>query len=113
MKQLILIALLVTGISKAQTFTTFELINNKGEVVVDIERINEVKFSDNEITIRRERGFARLTFVEKLEPFEYNGVIYNNHYIVETIFDTKIRVLFTDSIIIRLMSDGSVSIIRR
>ena len=113
MKHLILIALLITGISKAQTFTTFELINKKGETVVDIERINEVKFSDNEITIRRERGFARLTFVEKLEPFEYNGVLYENHYIVETIFGTKIKVLFTDSIIIRIMSDGSVSIIRK
>ena len=110
---IILFALFCIKKATSQTFTTFELINNKGEVVVNIERINEVKFSDKEITIRRERGFARLTFVEKLEPFEYNGVIYNNHYIVETIFDTKIRVLFTDSIIIRLMSDGSVSIIRR
>jgi hypothetical protein len=113
MKHLILFALLITGISKAQTFTTFELINNKGEKVVDIERINEVKFSDNEITISRKRGFARLTFVEKLEPFEYSGLVYKNHYIVETIFGTKIRVLFTDNIIIRLMSDGTVSIIRR
>ena len=113
MKHLILIALLITGISKAQTFTTFELYNKKGEKVVDIERINKVKFSDNEITIRRERGFARLTFVEKLEPFEYDGVLYENHYIVETHFGTKMKVLFTDSIIIRIMSDGTISIIRR
>lgn len=110
---IILFAFFCIKKATGQTFTTFELINKKGEKVVDIERINEVKFSNKEITISRERGFARLTFVEKLEPFEYDGVIYKNHYIVETIFGTKIRVLFTESIIIRLMSDGSVSIIRR
>ena len=110
---IILFALFCIKKATGQTFTTFELINKKGETVVDIERINEVKFSDNEITISRERGFSRLTFVEKLEAFEYNGVLYENHYIVETIFGTKIRVLFTDSIIIRLMSDGTVSIIRK